>query len=573
MKRPHGLLLCAFTLLLVGCGGDGGGGFVPPRVLSVTVTPANARVGVNGTQQFTANVTVEGSASTAVRWSITPAGTGSINAITGLYTAPASVPTPAAVTVTATSVADRTKLASATATITINVVITPAAPQILIGTNQTFTALVQGAANQTIDHWTVNGITDGDAATVGAITRGNPTTYTAPCTQPPNNGSLTIGAVPVADPTVTGSTPAFVNTPAQQIVVTPGTALVATNAPATFTANTSATPPNWPCGPPVPAGTTAANWSVTGGGTLAPGCTGTTTCDFTAPGSVPFNNASTIRAVLPTDANRFGTATARIDGPITVTSIRPRSRTSGLSGDIIVIVSGNNIDSTAKLFPPQAPPCSGLPLGGSSAFPGNPPTVTGTLPASNQSNPGTLALCVGNSSNNQSATVPFVLVDPLPAGSTGTPLAVAVPDSTPVAGMDVVAVDDAAVGTASDLPLNQVALGVAPAPANTTCPLNTLVLGPVTITRPTIGMVQFILCAVGDSLLLGDPVDQYTVSLSGPNPPDILVTNPPSARPVGSGGLQTTLTVPSNAFVGPRTLVIRDTRSNLAVAAGGVIIK
>lgn len=575
MKRPYGLLLCPFTLLLAQCSGGGsGGGFVTPRILSVTVTPANPRVAVNRTQQFTANVTVEGNASTLVNWSITPAGTGSINAITGLYTAPASVPSPTTVTITATSLADGTKSGSTAATITINVVVTPATPQILIGTTQSFSALVQGAANQTIDHWTVNGITDGDEATVGTITRGNPATYIAPCNQPPNNGSITIGAVPVADPTVTGTTTAFVNTPAQQIVVTPATALVGTSAPATFTANASNPPVN--CG-----GTgglarpTPATWSVTGGGTLAAGCTGTTTCDFTAPSSVPFNNAITIKAALPADASRFGTATAKIDGPITVTSIRPRSRTSGLSGDITVTVSANNIDSTAKLFPPQTPPCSGPPLGNSSAFSGNPPIVTGNLPLSSQSGSGTLNLRVCNSSNGQSAIVPFVLVDALPAGSTGTPVAVAVPDSTPVVGVDVVAVDDAAIGLPNDQPLNQVVLGVAPVPPNTTCPLNTLVFGPVTVTRPAAGAVQFILCAGGDRLSGLDPATAalYTVSLSGPNPPDILVANPPAARTVGSGGLQTMLTVPSDAAPGPRTFVIRDTRSNLAVAAGGVIIK
>ncbi len=571
MKRRRGLLLCAFVLLLAGCGG-GGIPFVPSQVLSVTVTPGNPRVPVNGTQQFTANVTVQGNASTAVNWSISPAGVGSIDPFNGLYTAPASVPTPATVTVTATSIFDRTKSGLSSVTITIGVVVTPAAAQILIGTSRSFTAVVQGSTNQTIDHWTVNGITNGDA-TVGTITVTGPNTadYTAPCTQPPNNGSITIGAVPVADPTLTGSTTALVNTPAQQIVVTPAATLVVTSGTRTFTANTAATPPNWLCGPAVPAGITAANWSVTGGGSLAAGCTGTTSCDFTAPTGVPFSNAVTIKAALPTDASRFGTATATIDGPITITGIRPRSRTAALLDDVTITISGTNIDSTARLFSPQTPACSGPPLANSSASAGSPPTVSGTLPASNQSTAGTLVLSVCNSSNNESATVPFVLVDALPAGSTGTPAAVPVPSPTPVTGIDVMAVDDAAVGAPSQEPLNQEFLGVAPVPQNTTCPF--LVGGPVTITRPSAGTAQFVLCAGRNSLTLGGPVDQYTVSLSGPNPPDILVTNPPTQRTAGSGGIQTTLTVPSNAAPGARTFVIRDTRSNLAVAAGGVIIK
>ncbi len=573
-KRLYGVLLCAPSLVFGGCGG-GAGGFVPPQVLSVTVTPANSRVPVSGTQQFTANVTVQGNASQAVNWSISPAGAGSIDLFTGLYTAPLSVPTPATVTVTATSLIDRSKSGSSSVTIIIGVLITPASPQILIGTTQSFTAVVQGSANQTIDHWTVNGITDGDAATVGTISRGNPATYSAPCIQPPNNGSITIGAVPVADPTMTGSATALVNNPNQQIVVTPATAIVLTGGTRTFMANTAATPPNWSCGPPVPAGTAAANWSVTGGGTLAAGCTGTTSCDFTAPASVPFNNGSTIKAALPSDATRFGTATATIDGTITIAAVRPRSRTAGLLNDVSITVTATNIDSTARLFPPQTPACSGAPLANSSASAGSPPSVSGTLPASNQSTASTLALSVCNSSNNESATVPFVLVDAPPPGTTGTPTTVALLDSTPVAGVDVAAVDDAAVGVSGSLPLNQVVLGVAPAPANTTCPLNTLVGGPVTITRPGTGQppAQFILCAGGDSLTGVVDFSLYTVSLSGPNPPDIIILGPPSARTAGSGGIQTTLTVPSIAAPGSRTFVIRDTRSNLAVAAGGVIIK
>ncbi len=573
MKRPHGLLLCAFVLLLAGCGG-GGIPFVPSQVLSVTVTPGNPRVPVNGTQQFTANVTVQGNASTAVNWSISPAGVGSIDPFNGLYTAPASVPTPATVTVTATSIFDRSKSGSSSVTIIIGVLVTPASPQILIGTTQSFTALVQGSANQTIDHWTVNGITNGDA-TVGTITGGNPATYNAPCSQPPNGGSITIGAVPVADPTLTGSTTALVNTPAQQIVVTPAATLVVTSGTATFTANTAATPPNWPCGPAVPAGITAANWSVTGGGTLAPGCTGTTTCDFIAPSSVPFSNAVTIKAALPSDASRFGTATATIDGPITIRAIRPRSRAAGSESNIAIIVSGDNIDSTAELFPPRVPSCSGPPLGNSVALAGSPPSVRGTLLESEQANPGTLALCARNNSNAQSAIAPFVLVDALPPASTGTPVAVGVPSTTPVEAVDILAVDNAAVGAPTLGFLNQLSLGVAPTPPNFTCPLNTLVAGPVTIIRPTAGTASFILCAGGDNLsgITSFQAGEFTVSLSGPSPPDIVVTNPPGARLEGSGGIQTTLTVPSNAAPGARTFVIRDRHSNLAVAAGGVVIK
>jgi hypothetical protein len=82
--------------------------------VSVGVTPPSATIGASQTQQFTASVLNTGN--TAVTWTISPAGTGTINA-SGLYTAPASISTPQTVTITATSQADTTESASATITL------------------------------------------------------------------------------------------------------------------------------------------------------------------------------------------------------------------------------------------------------------------------------------------------------------------------------------------------------------------------------------------------------------------------------------------------------------------------
>src|SRR6185369_9643620 len=71
----------------------------PPPPVTVTVSPSSASVPVSTTKQFTA--TVNNSSNQSVTWSVT--GGGTINS-TGLYTAPASVPS-GAVTVQATSVA------------------------------------------------------------------------------------------------------------------------------------------------------------------------------------------------------------------------------------------------------------------------------------------------------------------------------------------------------------------------------------------------------------------------------------------------------------------------------------
>jgi uncharacterized protein (DUF1800 family) len=105
-------------LLAAGCTGLGsktGGGSptTPPEGTGVvvTVTPAVAMVRAGRTQAFTASVT--GNTNTTVTWSVNAvtggnATTGTIDA-TGLFTAPANLPSPNTITVTATSAADPTK--------------------------------------------------------------------------------------------------------------------------------------------------------------------------------------------------------------------------------------------------------------------------------------------------------------------------------------------------------------------------------------------------------------------------------------------------------------------------------
>ena len=85
----------------------------------VGVTPANVSATTGATQQFAASVT--GTSSTAVAWTVSGIGCsgtacGTISS-SGLYTAPAAVPSPVTVNTTATSVADPTKSGSASVTI------------------------------------------------------------------------------------------------------------------------------------------------------------------------------------------------------------------------------------------------------------------------------------------------------------------------------------------------------------------------------------------------------------------------------------------------------------------------
>lgn len=87
--------------------------------VTVAMWPSTAKIEVNGTRQFGARVL--GSANTAVDWSLSGPGCsgiacGTIGA-TGLYTAPASVPSPGTVTVTARPQADPGKSVSAAVTL------------------------------------------------------------------------------------------------------------------------------------------------------------------------------------------------------------------------------------------------------------------------------------------------------------------------------------------------------------------------------------------------------------------------------------------------------------------------
>ena len=157
----------AWLLVLAGCGGalSGGGGTQSP--VTVTVSPQNINVALNGQQQFTA--TVNNSTNQGVSWTV-PGGSlnGTINAASGLYTAPAAVPA-GAVTVTATSAVAGSTPGSATVTVTnpqVTVTVSPTAANVFANeagnswpvsaTQQQFTATVSGGNSQAVT-WAVTG--------------------------------------------------------------------------------------------------------------------------------------------------------------------------------------------------------------------------------------------------------------------------------------------------------------------------------------------------------------------------------------------------------------------------------
>ena len=165
----------------------------PPLQVIVQITPASVSVQTGKQVQFSASVF--NTTNTAVTWQVngTAGGSPSTGTITssGLYTAPASVPS-GQITVTAVSQAATSVSASAAVTVTATtgeISITPGSATVLAGATQQFTAAQSGATVAVT--WQVNGTTGGTAA-LGTISTSG--LYTAPPAPPPGE-KVTITAV------------------------------------------------------------------------------------------------------------------------------------------------------------------------------------------------------------------------------------------------------------------------------------------------------------------------------------------------------------------------------------------
>lgn len=179
----------------------------------VSVTPASASVQVDQQQQF--HAAVSGNSNQAVTWDVngTVGGNsvvGFIDSISGLYTAPASIPTPSAtVTIHASSsVVTPAAVGSATVTIVnpppppppVTITISPTSATVVVKKTHQFTAKVKNTTNTAVT-WKVNKVVGGNA-TVGTISASG--LYTAPATVP-SPANVTVTVVSVADLTKSAS--------------------------------------------------------------------------------------------------------------------------------------------------------------------------------------------------------------------------------------------------------------------------------------------------------------------------------------------------------------------------------
>ncbi len=202
-------LFASFAFALGACGYAGTPPTKPGAII-VTVSPTVATLSAGATEQFIAVVT--GTTNTNVVWNVNgvSGGNSTLGTISasGLYAAPATLPSVNAVTVTAVSVVDSQASASALISFqrTINITLAPSTANVPTGGAQIFSVSVTGAgSNSSQLTWSVNGIAGGNAS-VGTIASNSATSavYTAPAAMPSQN-PVTITATSVADPSASAS--------------------------------------------------------------------------------------------------------------------------------------------------------------------------------------------------------------------------------------------------------------------------------------------------------------------------------------------------------------------------------
>ncbi|MBS0394697.1 MAG: hypothetical protein JSR54_08730 [Proteobacteria bacterium] len=277
-----------------------------PVKVSVSPGTATTQAG-NGTQAFVA--TVSNTTNTGVTWAVNgiTGGNATVGTIStsGVYAAPAAVPSTGSVTITATSVVDTKRSGSAKDTVTAGVAVTvsPSTASAQAGTgSQSFTVAVANTTNTAVT-WQVNGIAGGNA-TVGTISSTGQ--YTAPAAVP-SPATVTVTAVSAADSTKSGSATLTV-TPPVAVSVSPGTAtLRAGTGGQTFTASVQN------------AANAAVTWQVNGitGGNSSVG-TISSGGAYQAPTSVPSPAQVTVTAVSVADPSKSGSATVTITAPVSV---------------------------------------------------------------------------------------------------------------------------------------------------------------------------------------------------------------------------------------------------------------
>lgn len=385
--------LLSIVVLMSGCAAAvTGGGSGQPGPLVLTVSPATASLHGTDTQQFAAKAS-DGS-SPSVSWAVNGvvggnAATGTISA-TGLYASPEFPPIPNTITISAAETADAKKSGASNVTLLNPVpqVLAAAPTSIPVGT---FTLVVTGA------HFA-------QGATVYFGTVALPTTR-ASSMQLTATGTATTGEVGNVSITVQNPNPGAATSGqvlAQVIgggivvTVTPNAANIRTGAAQQFAANVTGS------------SNTGVTWAVNGipGGNASLG-TIIGNGNYSAPVSLPLNNAITVTATSIADSTKAGSAAVTLQNSVpTIVSVTPPALTVGaftlnvvgtnfVNGAVVnfgslalatTFVSSTQLTASGTAVPAQA---------------GNVPvTVTNPNPGSAISNAVVVVLSVPNSNIN-----------------------------------------------------------------------------------------------------------------------------------------------------------------------------
>lgn len=281
--------------------------------VSVSVLPKTAQVASGGQLQFSATVT--GSTNTAVAWSISGAGCsgaacGTITAA-GLYTAPATLPTPPSVAVKATATADPSASASAAVTVVAaaSVSVSPPSAQLKPGAQLQFTAKVSGSSSALVI-WSISGSSCSQSACGNISASG---LYTAPGSAP-NPPIVAVTATLLSDPTKSGSATVTISSgTVVGITISPTNAQVGVSAQKQFSATVTGS------------SNTAVTWTITGTGCAGNTC-GTVSPSglFTAPAVPPNPPFFSLTATSVADPTKSASASVTIVPVVNVT-ISPTS--------------------------------------------------------------------------------------------------------------------------------------------------------------------------------------------------------------------------------------------------------
>src|SRR5512146_557994 len=158
------LFTVLLAMLMIGCGGSGSS-TPPPPPIKVTISPPIASLNGGDTQQFTATVT--GTTSTAVMWSCSGTGCGTIDS-TGLYTAPTPIPNDGSVSIVATLQSDSTKTATAAVThVAVAVTISEKAITVYEGDSHQYSVTLKGTKNSVVS-WSLADCSFSNCGTIDA---------------------------------------------------------------------------------------------------------------------------------------------------------------------------------------------------------------------------------------------------------------------------------------------------------------------------------------------------------------------------------------------------------------------